>query len=335
MSLNRLTVVTNVDNWHSYSTDPNPEYPMIYTTSVVNYANFMSNGNAPYGVILGRTTDGWDRNVNDPKVAGIYQDIDVTPGSELIVNIISTSPVFSGGAAGARLKISNENQDRVLFDSRLNGMGPPYPTGKFNLMVNIPNDMNRVRISFLQVSSTGRISVQRSSREHGFGDNLSYYHGGSYVASKVTQVEYTTKPNSTNDSVARATVTLTVENKGHNLSKDTYYEVVLPANSKLISSNRVSGNLDPNTNKLSIRISNLNPGDRKDVTYTVELEATRPKLINLNGHVTYKTLATFRENDNQRGGDNPVSLQTITLLMNKTELEAKVTEVENYLRDLN
>lgn len=111
----------------------------------------------------------------------------------------------------------------------------------------------------------------------------------------MTQVEYTTKPNSTNDSVARATVTLTVENKGHNLSKDTYYEVVLPANSKLISSNGVSGNLAPNTNKLSIWISNLNPGDRKDVTYTVELEATRPKLINLNVHVTYKTLATLEE----------------------------------------
>ena len=61
-------------------------------------------------------------------------------------------------------------------------------------MVNIPNDINRVRISFLPVSSTGRVSVQRSSREHGFGDNSSYYHGGSYVASKVTQVEYTTKP---------------------------------------------------------------------------------------------------------------------------------------------
>ena len=57
-SSKRLTVVTNVDNWHSYSTDPNPEYPMFYTTTAVNYPNFMSNGNAPYGVILGRTTDG-------------------------------------------------------------------------------------------------------------------------------------------------------------------------------------------------------------------------------------------------------------------------------------
>ena len=77
---NRLTVVTNVDNWNSYSTEPNPEYPMFYTPSAVDYASFMSNGNAPYGVVLARTTNGRDRSVNDPKVAGIYQDIDVIPG---------------------------------------------------------------------------------------------------------------------------------------------------------------------------------------------------------------------------------------------------------------
>ena len=88
-----------------------------------------------------------NRNVIDSKVAGIYQDIDVVPGSELNVNFISTSPVFSDGAAGAKLKISNVEQNRVLFDSRLNGMGP-YPTGKLSAMVNIPNDINRVRISF-------------------------------------------------------------------------------------------------------------------------------------------------------------------------------------------
>ena len=73
----------------------------------------------------------------------------------------------------------------------------PYPTGKLSAMVNIPNDINRVRISFLPVSSTGRVSVQRSSRALWFCDNSSYYHGGSvsdvrinsgsYVTSKVTQ----------------------------------------------------------------------------------------------------------------------------------------------------
>ena len=343
-SSKRLTVVTNVDNWHSYSTDPNPEYPMFYTTTAVNYPNFMSNGNAPYGVILGRTTDGWNRNVIDSKVAGIYQDIDVVPGSELNVNFISTSPVFSDGAAGAKLKISNVEQNRVLFDSRLNGMGP-YPTGKLSAMVNIPNDINRVRISFLPVSSTGRVSVQRSSREHGFGDNSSYYHGGSvsdvrinsgsYVTSKVTQREHTTQPNSSNDTFARATINLSVENKGHNQSKDTYYEVVLPQNSRLISTRGGSGNYNNATNKLSIRLDNLNPGDRKDISYTVDFESLSPKLINLNAHVLYKTNATFRGNDGQRTGDNIVDLQSIALLMNKDVLETELNEIDKFIRDLN
>ncbi|MGC7671498.1 SasC/FmtB family protein [Staphylococcus epidermidis] len=343
-SSKRLTVVTNVDNWHSYSTDPNPEYPMFYTTTAVNYPNFMSNGNAPYGVILGRTTDGWNRNVIDSKVAGIYQDIDVVPGSELNVNFISTSPVFSDGAAGAKLKISNVEQNRVLFDSRLNGMGP-YPTGKLSAMVNIPNDINRVRISFLPVSSTGRVSVQRSSREHGFGDNSSYYHGGSvsdvrinsgsYVVSKVTQREYTTRPNSSNDTFARATINLSVENKGHNQSKDTYYEVILPQNSRLISTRGGSGNYNNATNKLSIRLDNLNPGDRRDISYTVDFESSSPKLINLNAHLLYKTNATFRGNDGQRTGDNIVDLQSITLLMNKDVLETELNEIDKFIRDLN
>ncbi|MCG1263495.1 LPXTG cell wall anchor domain-containing protein [Staphylococcus epidermidis] len=343
-SSKRLTVVTNVDNWHSYSTDPNPEYPMFYTTTAVNYPNFMSNGNAPYGVILGRTTDGWNRNVIDSKVAGIYQDIDVVPGSELNVNFISTSPVFSDGAAGAKLKISNVEQNRVLFDSRLNGMGP-YPTGKLSAMINIPNDINRVRISFLPVSSTGRVSVQRSSREHGFGDNSSYYHGGSvsdvrinsgsYVISKVTQREYTTRPNSSNDTFARATINLSVENKGHNQSKDTYYEVILPQNSRLISTRGGSGNYNNATNKLSIRLDNLNPGDRRDISYTVDFESLSPKLINLNAHVLYKTNATFRGNDGQRTGDNIVDLQSIALLMNKDVLETELNEIDKFIRDLN
>ncbi|WP_186306240.1 SasC/FmtB family protein [Staphylococcus capitis] len=340
----RLTVVTNVDNWHSYSTDPNPEYPMFYTPSAVDYSSFMSNGGAPYGVVLARTNNGRDRSVNDAKVAGIYQDIDVVPGSELNVNFISTSPVFSDGASGAKLKISNIEQDRVLFDNRLNGMGP-YPTGKLSAMVNIPSDMNRVRISFLPISNTGRISVQRSSKEHGFGDNSSYYHGGSvsdvrinsgsYITSNVAQVEYITQPNSPNDNFARATVNLSVENKGHNQSRDTYYEVILPANSKLISSSGGTGNLDVNTNKLRMSISNLNPGERKDLSYTVEFKATIPKIVNLNGHVSYRTNATFRGRDTQRTGDNTVNLQTVTIQMNKTELQSKVNEVDNYLHDLN
>ena len=76
------------------------------------------------------------------------------------------------------------------------------------------------------------------------------------------RVEYITQPNSLMI-ILRATVNLSVENKGHNQSRDTYYEVILPANSKLISSSGGTGNLDVNTNKLRMSISNLNPGGGK------------------------------------------------------------------------
>ena len=37
----------------------------------------------------------------------------------------------------------------------------------------------------------------------------------------------------------------------------------------------------------------------------------------------------------KRTGDNTVNLQTVTIQMNKTELQSKVNEVDNYLHDLN
>jgi hypothetical protein len=42
------------------------------TTKVRNYPTFMSDSSAPYGVVLARTTDGFDRRVPDPRVSGIY-----------------------------------------------------------------------------------------------------------------------------------------------------------------------------------------------------------------------------------------------------------------------
>lgn len=300
-----------------------------------NYANYMSNRNAPYGVVLGRTTDGWSRNVVDPRVAGIYQDIDVVPGSELVVNFISTSLAFSDGVAGAKLKISSVDQNQVLFDNRLNGMGS-NPTGKLAAMVNIPNNMNNVRISFLPVSKNNYVSTHRSTQKDGYGNNPQYYYGGAvsdvrinsgaYLISKINQVDYLTKANSPQDGFARATVSLIIENKGHTQSKDTVYQVILPSNSKFISATGSNGSINGNIMKLNI--GNLNPGEIRNITYTVDYEATRPKIVDLNGQVTYKTNAPFRGTDSQKNGDGSVDLQKVILLMNKTELETKVDHIE-------
>ncbi|WP_213470992.1 SasC/FmtB family protein [Staphylococcus caprae] len=340
---NKLTIVRGVDHWHSLSKDPNPEYPILFTPAAKDYANFMSDNTDPYGVVLARTTNGWDRSVLDPRVAGIYQDIDVTPGSELVINFISTSPTFTDGVTGAKLKISNVEGTQTLFDKRLDAM-QNFPTGWLKAMVNIPDNMNQVRISFLPISINNALTTRESNSGHGFGDNPNYNYGGTvsrvtantgaYVVSRINQVNYDAVASTPTSNVARATVSLTVENKGHTQSKETTYKVVLPPNSKFISATGANGNYNANTNTLTLNISNIHGGNTKDISYTVEFEAMRPKLVDLNGQISYKTNAPFRGDGSQKTGNNSVNTQTVTLKMNKTDLESKLTEVEAHIRDL-
>ncbi|MBU5272848.1 SasC/FmtB family protein [Staphylococcus caprae] len=340
---NKLTIVTGVDHWHSLSKDPNPEYPILFTPAAKDYANFMSDNTDPYGVVLARTTNGWNRSDVDPRVAGIYQDIDVTPGSELVINFISTSPAFSDGVAGAKLKISNVEGTQTLFDKRLDAM-QNFPTGWLKAMVNIPDDMNKVRITFIPISTNNFITTHDSNSDDGFGNNPNNYYGGAvsrvtantgaYVVSRINQVNYDAVASTPTSNVARATVSLTVENKGHTQSKETTYKVVLPSNSKFISATGANSNYNANTNTLTLNISNIHGGNTKDISYTVEFEAMRPKLVDLNGQISYKTNAPFRGDGSQKTGNNSVNTQTVTLKMNKTDLESKLTEVEAHIRDL-
>ena len=148
-----LTVVKDVIGWTSLSTDPDKEFPIVMTTRVRNYPTFMSDSSAPYGVVLARTTDGFERRVPDPRVAGIYQDIDVAPNSELVVDFISSALATINAWPGVKAKITTPDGNRVLFDKQINGMGK-YPTGKLNLMINIPSDVDRVRLSFIPISNS-------------------------------------------------------------------------------------------------------------------------------------------------------------------------------------
>ncbi|MDI9231401.1 SasC/FmtB family protein [Staphylococcus caprae] len=340
---NKLTIVKGVDHWHSLSKDPNPEYPILFTPAAKDYANFMSDDTDPYGVVLARTTNGWNRSDVDPRVAGIYQDIDVTLGSELVINFISTSPAFSDGVAGAKLKISNVEGTQTLFDKRLDAM-QNFPTGWLKAMVNIPDDMNQVRITFIPISTNNFITTHDSNSDDGFGNNPNNYYGGAvsrvtantgaYVVSRINQVNYDAVASTPTSNVARATVSLTVENKGHTQSKETTYKVVLPSNSKFISATGANSNYNANTNTLTLNISNIHGGNTKDISYTVEFEAMRPKLVDLNGQISYKTNAPFRGDGSQKTGNNYVNTQTVTLKMNKTDLESKLTEVEAHIRDL-
>ncbi|MCT1927301.1 SasC/FmtB family protein [Staphylococcus pasteuri] len=340
----KLTVVTGVDGWHSLSTVSDPEYPMTLTTAGKKYSSFMSDSNAPYGVILARTTDGYNRKVLDPRVAGIYQDIDVNPGSELVVEYVSSALNVINSWPGVKAKVTSVDGSNVYYDKTLNGMGK-YPTGRLSFMINVPEDVNRLRLAFLPVADVKTLTSTQTGAQQGFGTNKSYLYGGivsrvransgAYITSNIDEIKYDFRSDSANSNYARGTISVSLENKGHFRSKETKYVVLLPAGSKFISATDASTNFDEATNTLTLDAGKIDAGATKNITYTIDFPATQPNTIDLNGNVTYKTDAPYRGNDTQKIGTNIVNQQQVDILMYKEELNDKYNNIKQYLNTIN
>ncbi|MGF7194589.1 SasC/Mrp/FmtB intercellular aggregation protein [Staphylococcus pasteuri] len=304
----------------------------------------MSDSNAPYGVILARTTDGYNRKVLDPRVAGIYQDIDVNPGSELVVEYVSSALNVINSWPGVKAKVTSVDGSNVYYDKTLNGMGK-YPTGRLSFMINVPEDVNRLRLAFLPVADVKTLTSTQTGAQQGFGTNKSYLYGGivsrvransgAYITSNVDEIKYDFRSDSTNSNYARGTISVSLENKGHFRSKETKYVVSLPAGSKFISATDVSTNFDEATNTLTLDAGKIDAGATKNITYTIDFPATQPNTIDLNGNVTYKTDAPYRGNDTQKIGTNIVNQQQVDILMYKEELNDKYNNIKQYLNTIN
>ena len=341
----RVTVVTGVNNWTSLSNDPNPKFPIFITVTAKDYRPHISDASAPYGVVLAKTTDGPNRSVLDPKVSGIYQDISVAPGSELIVKFISGNMTFTGNVSGAQLKISDVTGNQILFNNKINGMGN-FPTGKITAMVNIPDNLDRVRITFLPTSNKVSLTSGQANSANGFGTEPAnnYYGGvvsnvnvysGSYIETSLPQTSYTVTANSATANVARGTISIDVENKGHTTAKGVVYKVTLPANSKFISATGAQGSYNQTTNVLTLSIGKIGAGQRQNISYTAEFQASEPKSVNLNGNVTYQTDAPFRGYDRQKTGQHLANTQTVQILMYQTDLQTKINSINQQLNNLN
>ncbi|MGC9649990.1 SasC/FmtB family protein [Staphylococcus warneri] len=339
-----LTVVKDVIGWTSLSTDPDKEFPIVMTTKVRNYPTFMSDSSAPYGVVLARTTDGFDRRVPDPRVAGIYQDIDVAPNSELVVDFISSALATINAWPGVKAKITIPDGNRVLFDKQINGMGK-YPTGKLNLMVNVPSDVDRVRLSFIPISNSYTLTSNQTNSAYGFGDNPNYMYGGSvsrvnvnsgaYVVSRVTEINYDFTSDSSTSNYARGTISVILENKGHTSSNETIYRVTLPQGTKFVSATNASTNYNEATGLLTLNAGKVAAGTTKTITYTVDFPAVKPSIVDLDGNVTYRTDASFRGNDRQKSGIDKVEQQQVAILMYKEDLRNKYNDTKQYLDSIN
>ncbi|WP_182463855.1 SasC/FmtB family protein [Staphylococcus warneri] len=339
-----LTVVKDVIGWTSLSTDPDKEFPIVMTTKVRNYPTFMSDSSAPYGVVLARTTDGFDRRVPDPRVAGIYQDIDVAPNSELVVDFISSALATINAWPGVKAKITTPDGNRVLFDKQINGMGK-YPTGKLNLMVNVPSDVDRVRLSFIPISNSYTLTSNQTNSAYGFGDNPNYMYGGAvsrvnvnsgaYVVSRVTEINYDFTSDSSTSNYARGTISVILENKGHTSSNETIYRVTLPQGTKFVSATNASTNYNEATGLLTLNAGKVAAGTTKTITYTVDFPAVKPSIVDLDGNVTYRTDASFRGNDRQKSGIDKVEQQQVAILMYKEDLRNKYNDTKQYLDSIN
>ncbi|WP_293747741.1 SasC/FmtB family protein [Staphylococcus sp.] len=339
-----LTVVKDVIGWTSVSTDPDKEFPIVMTTKVRNYPTFMSDSSAPYGVVLARTTDGFDRRVPDPRVAGIYQDIDVAPNSELVVDFISSALATINAWPGVKAKITTPDGNRVLFDKQINGMGK-YPTGKLNLMVNVPSDVDRVRLSFIPISNSYTLTSNQTNSAYGFGDNPNYMYGGAvsrvnvnsgaYVVSRVTEINYDFTSDSSTSNYARGTISVILENKGHTSSNETIYRVTLPQGTKFVSATNASTNYNEATGLLTLNAGKVAAGTTKTITYTVDFPAVKPSIVDLDGNVTYRTDASFRGNDRQKSGIDKVEQQQVAILMYKEDLRNKYNDTKQYLDSIN
>ncbi|TFU65245.1 hypothetical protein E4T90_09855 [Staphylococcus warneri] len=339
-----LTVVKDVIGWTSLSTDPDKEFPIVMTTRVRNYPTFMSDSSAPYGVVLARTTDGFERRVPDPRVAGIYQDIDVAPNSELVVDFISSALATINAWPGVKAKITTPDGNRVLFDKQINGMGK-YPTGKLNLMINIPSDVDRVRLSFIPISNSYTLTSNQTSSAYGFGDNPNYMYGGAvsrvnvnsgaYVVSRVTEVKYDFTSDSSTSNYASGTITVILENKGHTSSNETIYRVTLPQGTKFVSATNASTNYNEATSILTLNAGKVSAGTTKTISYTVDFPAVKPSIVDLDGNVTYRTDASFRGDDRQKSGIDEVEQQQVAILMYKEDLRNKYNDTKQYLDTIN
>ncbi|WP_261059253.1 SasC/FmtB family protein, partial [Streptococcus mitis] len=303
----------------------------------------------PYSIPLALYSTKNDATSKSDKFGGVYQDIDVKPGQEVVVGFNSTN--FGGFATqNNRVKVTvsypergNDIQGTITWRT----LGSPY-SGVFT----VPKGVTKVRVRL--EAADGNVSQDDGGKINIDGNN--YYLGpmvsnltistGSHIVTTTPQVDYKEVSPSATATTVQATVSLDVENKGHYSSGNNKYIVKLPDNAKYISSTGGT-KAQVNDGTLTIDYKSLAPGEKKTLTYTVELPADKPSSNDFNGVNSFRTSTLYNglSGDVVAGGATgtvgpqtrniPVKTQNVTVNMYKTDLENKVNELETKLAQLN
>ena len=328
-------IVTNdaskVVGWHVV--DPKQtEIPIVNATT--RYVGSVDR-NHPYGVLLaGYLRDHTNLNAGTEKVetiGKIYQDINVTPGSEVIVKYRTASFGAVGGFSTVKMTVKNPDTGEVYYS------GMPNRQGGFSdglAFINVPKNITKIRLEFEDADPYSRSSTGKD-RFLSKNGTLLYPSGiltnvrvntGAYVVAKENQTEYEVTSTSNNASTTSKDITVKVENKGWEATaRGVKYKVDLPQGVTATYGGRTySGTME-------IDLGAIGNKTEKNFTYRLNIPAGTPSITNLVGKVEYKTWQNSEAvpYGETKTGVVPIPHQNVVLKMFKTELETAVAGAAN------
>ena len=333
--------------------NPNQQKVVIANGKVTQYGGYSSvvNPTHPYSIPLALYKTANDRTSKSDKFDGVYQDIDVTPGQEVVI----TQNTNSFGPIGTRdnrtiLTVSypergNDVQGKIVWRS----LGTPY-----NGVVTVPKGVTKLRVR-LEVDPDSNVAHTNNGKIEIDGET--YYLGamvsnlsittGAHVVSNTPTVKYNEVSPSATATTVRATISVEMENKGHASSGSNKYQVKLPEGATFVSSEGGTAPGSVNDGTLTINYKGLKPGEKVTLSYVVDLPADKPTSSDFKGTNTFLTSTTYGGlSGTIQGGSSfavvgaklrniPVTTQNVTVSMYKTDLENKVNELETQLAQLN
>ncbi|MDT0706572.1 SasC/FmtB family protein [Staphylococcus haemolyticus] len=348
------------------------QIPLVWGPKVLpsyTYITFDKTNNK-IGAVLSKYSDNLSYGRPDNSVGPIYQDIDVTPGSELQFHYIGSSIGNISGFNSARMFIYDANNPSTLLYK-----GTPktssQPFGIFKGVFNVPENISRIRLQFeslVNVSHDTYSGHRLLKGPNNFGGGVVAdvsVNTGAYLKVSAAQTDY--QANSTSDSSpdVNAKLNVSIENKGHSSSNKTQYKVVLPEGVTFVSAENATGTFNEDTRELTLNINPIAAGTTRDISYTVSLPTTVPIKKDFSANLIYQTeginmnrqngsrdLAVQTPGDNnylryggnnefiitesdQRQGSTIAPTQSVTVNMYKDAINSKISEIEAELAQVN
>ena len=322
---------SNVVGWHVVDSKQT-EIPIANATT--RYVGSVDS-NHPYGVLLaGYLRDHTNLNAGTEKVetiGKIYQDINVTPGSEVLVKYRTASYGAVGGFSTVKMTVKNPDTGEVYYS------GMPNRQGGFSdglAFINVPKNITKIRLEFEDADPYSRSSTGKD-RFLSKNGTLLYPSGiltnvrvntGAYVVAKENQTEYEVTSTSNNASTTSKDITVKVENKGWEATaRGVKYKVDLPQGVTATYGGRTySGTME-------IDLGAIGNKTEKNFTYKLNIPAGTPSITNLVGRVEYKTWQNSEAvpYGETKTGVAPIPEQNVELKMFKTELRTAVDGAAN------